>query len=384
MLELLLLSAIIISVFLSLVLLRKAEKSASEYILLFWLLSTGYLTFSYNLVYTGAYGYYPSFTVAGFCFPLLQGPFMYLYIKYQTRPLFFQKRDLLHLIPFLVLSASFIDFYFLPFEDRKQILLANGKGYEIQTTVRTFAIYLSGVVYIVLSYIALYKFKRGLKSEFSNTDKINFNWMFYLNSGLSVIWIIVLFVQDDRLIFGSGAVYILCFGYFGLTQINVFSEKQILFNQSLDIIEEEEFNSGAKDQNLAPLKNENTSTLNVNLENVYARAIAVLEVERLYLNPELKLIDLAIKLNVHPNTLSKSINEVSGNSFYDLINKKRVEEFIRRLENDPGQKYTLIALANDSGFNSKATFNRNFKLITGQSPSEYSNKLRNKGFGATH
>lgn len=202
--------------------------------------------------------------------------------------------------------------------------------------------------------------------------------MFYLNSGLSVIWIIVLFVRDDRLIFGSGAVYILCFGYFGLTQINVFSEKQILFNQSLDVIEEEEFNSDSKDQNLPPLKNENTATLNVNHEKVYTRAIAVLETEKLYLNPELKLIDLAIKLNVHPNTLSKSINEVSGNSFYELINKKRVEEFIRRLESDQGQKYTLIALANDSGFNSKATFNRNFKLITGQSPSEYSNTLKSK------
>lgn len=378
MFELLLLSAIIISAFLSLVLLRKSGKSVSEYVLLFWLLSTGYLTFAYYLVCTKVYGEYPSLTVAGFCFPLLQGPFMYLYIKYQTRPLFFQKRDLLHVIPFLVLSASFITFYFLPFEERKEILLADGKGYEVQTTVRTFATYLSGVVYIVLSYLALYKFKRGLKSEFSNTDKINFNWMFYLNSGLSVIWIIVLFVRDDRLIFGSGAVYILCFGYFGLTQINVFSEKQILFNQSLDVIEEEEFNSDSKDQNLPPLKNENTATLNVNHEKVYTRAIAVLETEKLYLNPELKLIDLAIKLNVHPNTLSKSINEVSGNSFYELINKKRVEEFIRRLESDQGQKYTLIALANDSGFNSKATFNRNFKLITGQSPSEYSNTLKSK------
>lgn len=378
MFELLLLSAIIISVFLSLVLLRKAEKSVSECILLFWLLSTGYLTLSYYLVYTKAYEQYPSLTVSGFCLPLVQGPFMYLYIKYQTRPLFFQKRDLLHLLPFFVVSILFVDFYFLPFEERVQVLLSNAKGYEVEGAVKTFATYISGVVYIFWSYVALYKFKKTLKSEFSNTEKINFNWMFYLNLGLSVIWIIVLFVQDDRLIFGSGAVYILCFGYFGLTQINVFSEKQIRFNQSLPVIQEEEINPDSKDSNAVVSKNENTTILNVNLEKVYIGAIAVLEAEKLYLNPELKLIDLAIKLNVHPNTLSKAINEVSGNSFYELINKKRVEEFIRRLESDHGQKYTLIALANDSGFNSKATFNRNFKLITGQSPSEYSNKLRNR------
>lgn len=378
MFELLLLSAIIISVFLSLVLLRKAEKSVSECILLFWLLSTGYLTLSYYLVYTKAYEQYPSLTVSGFCLPLVQGPFMYLYIKYQTRPLFFQKRDLLHLLPFFVVSILFVDFYFLPFEERVQVLLSNAKDYEVEGAVKTFATYISGVVYIFWSYVALYKFKKTLKSEFSNTEKINFNWMFYLNLGLSVIWIIVLFVQDDRLIFGSGAVYILCFGYFGLTQINVFSEKQIRFNQSLPVIQEEEINPDSKDSNAVVSKNENTTILNVNLEKVYIGAIAVLEAEKLYLNPELKLIDLAIKLNVHPNTLSKAINEVSGNSFYELINKKRVEEFIRRLESDHGQKYTLIALANDSGFNSKATFNRNFKLITGQSPSEYSNKLRNR------
>lgn len=378
MLELLLLSAIIISAFLSLVLLRKAEKSVSEYILLFWLLSTGYVTLSYYLVYTKSYERYPSLTVSGFGLPLLQGPFMYLYIKYQTRPLFFQKRDLLHLLPFFVVSILFVDFYFLPFEERLQIFRTNARDYEIEGAVKTFATYISGVVYIFLSYVALYKFKKTLKSEFSNTDKINFNWMFYLNSGLSVIWIIVLFVQDDRLIFGSGAVYILCFGYFGLTQINVFSETQIQFNQSLQVIKKEEINSDSKDSNRVVSKNENTTILNVNLEKVYTGAIAVLETEKLYLNPELKLIDLAIKLNVHPNTLSKAINEISGNSFYDLINKKRVEEFISRLQSDHGQKYTLIALANDSGFNSKATFNRNFKLITGQSPSEYSNALRNK------
>ncbi len=93
--------------------------------------------------------------------------------------------------------------------------------------------------------------------------------------------------------------------------------------------------------------------------------------ERLYLEPELTLAQLATHLAIHPNYLSQAINEREGVSFYDYINGLRVEEFKERAIFPENQKYTLLAVAFDCGFNSKSAFNRCFKKATGLSPTEY-------------
>jgi AraC-like DNA-binding protein len=80
---------------------------------------------------------------------------------------------------------------------------------------------------------------------------------------------------------------------------------------------------------------------------------------------------LAQSLNVHPNNLSQVINTFEGKTFFDYVNQKRIEEFKRIVSLPENQKFTLLALAHDCGFNSKTSFNRNFKNCTGLSPSEY-------------
>ena len=78
----------------------------------------------------------------------------------------------------------------------------------------------------------------------------------------------------------------------------------------------------------------------------------------------------------HPNYLSQVINEVEGINFYDYVNRLRVEEFKRLLSLPENQRFTLLALAYDCGFNSKSAFNRCFKKTTGLSPSEYAKQLK--------
>jgi YesN/AraC family two-component response regulator len=80
---------------------------------------------------------------------------------------------------------------------------------------------------------------------------------------------------------------------------------------------------------------------------------------------------LADELQIHPNYLSQSINEQEGKNFYDFINYLRVEEFKRISTLPENKKYTIQTLASDAGFNSKSSFNRYFKKVTGLSPSEF-------------
>ena len=93
--------------------------------------------------------------------------------------------------------------------------------------------------------------------------------------------------------------------------------------------------------------------------------------DRLYLQADLNLQELAQHLQINAVQLSATINQVFNKNFNDYINGLRIEEFIRLYKADVNQKYTLLSIALDSGFNSKATFNRAFKKIKGSSPKEF-------------
>jgi len=69
--------------------------------------------------------------------------------------------------------------------------------------------------------------------------------------------------------------------------------------------------------------------------------------------------------------VSEVINTGMGVNFNELINRYRVEEVKRRLVDPKNDHLSLMAIGLDSGFNSKATFNRVFKQIAGMSPSQY-------------
>jgi len=86
---------------------------------------------------------------------------------------------------------------------------------------------------------------------------------------------------------------------------------------------------------------------------------------------EFTIYDLSNQLEIPRHFLSEVINEHMGMNFYTLVNSYRVEEVKRRLE-DPEFKYlTILAIAYDSGFNAKSSFNTIFKDKTGITPSEY-------------
>jgi len=99
---------------------------------------------------------------------------------------------------------------------------------------------------------------------------------------------------------------------------------------------------------------------------------------RLYEDPELTLAALAVKLSIPPHDLSRIINTGLEKNFNDFINEFRVREIARKMQDPAYDPITLLGLAYESGFNSKTTFNRVFKEMTGKTPVDYKNSLKNE------
>lgn len=95
----------------------------------------------------------------------------------------------------------------------------------------------------------------------------------------------------------------------------------------------------------------------------------LMEGEEIYRNPNLKLPDVAEKLNIIPHQLSQLVNDNLGKSFSTFINEYRIEAAKKMLVTH--SEYSLDAIGYEAGFNSKSTFYAAFKKITGTTPAKY-------------
>jgi len=101
----------------------------------------------------------------------------------------------------------------------------------------------------------------------------------------------------------------------------------------------------------------------------------LIETQRLYLNPDLKVTDVADALGVHRNAVSACINAWKGYSFNKFLNDYRVEHAKQILHQNPDQKIAAVAL--ESGFSNERSFFRAFKAVTGLTPKEWVTQQKN-------
>lgn len=106
-------------------------------------------------------------------------------------------------------------------------------------------------------------------------------------------------------------------------------------------------------------------------EELALRLTRLMESEQPYLNPGLKLGDLARQLKTHPTHLSRIINEHFRLNFNDYINQYRIEAAKQKLAGPDPEGATILDIIYSCGFFSKSVFNTAFKKQTGMTPTEY-------------
>ncbi len=319
----------------------------------------------------GLYEVYPHLMGITYVFPLLYGPFFYLYVlllSSQKRRL--TAKDLLHLAP-AVAAALYTSWVFFLSGPEKIAFI-----HQMMTNPpRTFVvisriIVVQGFIYTLLTVVALVRHNRRIRDEFSNIDRINLRWLRILTVGVAVIWSVVIVgaLASELLHFHPPAfgfatpvgisLLIYTIGYMGLSQPEVFRQ-------------------GAGDEAAteagegAPGRYAKSGLSDASANELLSALQRLMEKERPYLNGDLTLRKLAELVSVTPHNLSEAMNTRLHQSFYDYVNAFRINEVKRRLLAGEAARYSILSIALDCGFTSKTTFNTIFKKQTGVTPSEF-------------
>lgn len=112
-------------------------------------------------------------------------------------------------------------------------------------------------------------------------------------------------------------------------------------------------------------------------ERIVRRMKRLIEKNKMFTNPDLKMSEVADRLHLSSSKLSQVFNLYMKENYYDFINRYRIEEFKRLIAAGEYERYTLTALSEKCGFK-KSTFFTSFRKFEGMTPTEY---LKKKGIG---
>ncbi len=372
---------VLILLLLSLII-NKKDKDRSDKYLIFYLC---FALLKQIYFYTETFGIvnHSTWMLLGRGVYLLNAPlfFTYVYSLLSPKKLSYTLWIIL-LAPFVSYFIHFLYFHWFVFKEsilaiESGLLLIDGEP-SISWFIFVVLLVIIEPIYLIWFYLMLYRYKKGLIHEFSNPDKINFKWLYFLFhlwliitgvlTPLSLITIGVSWISSETLDFFiqlTSLSFFFVLGYVGINQKNIFVHAELLNFSYKKPKKETYLKSGLSE---------------VQASNYHKQLLQIMENQRPYLNSELRAGDLAKIMGISVNHLSQILNQVQKQNFFDFMNSYRIKEVIKKMNDPKYQHYTLLSMALDSGFNSKTSFNNTFKKIMQTTPSNYYGQLKeNKG-----
>jgi len=340
----------------------------------------GYLFFCFSLsishfflLRTGLYETMPFLVRSSFPFLFLFGPLYYYYVRILTdRTVVLGRTKWLHGIPFALSWGYNIPFLLLGRDEQLRFIHSLYDPIWIHMGLVMGAVQVVHVfIYIAIILKLLSRYDEQIKRTKSSIEKINLQWLRTGTIGFigvfGLIFLLVLLQASGipTLSFYSVAVPIIvsiviyALGVLGLRQPEIFSPAEILPAEMLA--------SEAKQEK----KYERSSLTDEQARELAGRIQTFMMDRRPHLDAELTLPSLAEQLSMPAHHLSQIINSHFDSNFFDYVNMHRVEEAKRLLHDASKSHYTIFALAQEAGFNSKTAFNAAFKRLTGVTPSVF-------------
>jgi AraC-like DNA-binding protein len=363
------------ALFYSILIIQKRNKGFNDYILIVWLLYLGIFIGGYGFFSEEIFVQYSFLTTSYISLLLLHGPFLYFYTLSLVYPA--QKvirfRQLLHFLPFLLFNI-YIGIMIQHPEALKTLRLDYVTSGDHPSTLFLFFLVitaLSGPVYVVFTIHIFRKHDHFILENFSYKEQINLGWIKNVLYSFGIVWTVLIVVTILHHVFYlfsaefcingmflSLSAFVIIIGYIGIKQ------------SVIHIPENVSQISGQTTQRYA-----GSGLGKSEAEDYAVKLKEIMNVDKPFLDPKLNINKLAEMVDMPSYYLSQVINENFGKNFYEFINHYRVEEVKRKIDNGQFKHYSLLGISYDSGFNSKATFNRFFKKITGNTPGNYKKKV---------
>jgi len=307
---------------------------------------------------------------------LLMAPLLYFYVRSVTTSAFkIVRRDYYHLVPMVIyllyrIALVVYDSSQPGYADTQNGLLMNGTHSEVVLPIVIALENVWMVLYLAFTFQVYYQYKAKLTQYYSNTYQLELNWLrnflfiytFLFLYSLAQLAVNIL-ISDlhwtqmwwYHFFSGLAIIYVGIKGYFTRT------------NTLADL----EFND-------VPSGYQPRSTTDLSAK-LYSQDVSTItdyfNKHKPYLQPDLNLKSLAGELGYTTNQMSEIINTGFGQNFNDFVNTYRVNAVQQCIKEGQHEDLSLVGIAMDCGFNSKATFNRVFKKLTTVSPTEYARSI---------
>lgn len=319
-------------------------------------------------------------------YSLAFGPLLYFYVRSLVNHGFrWRAGHWLHFVPVLVQAALYWWLRFQPYAVRNDFWQQVHQ--PVTYRLEFIGTWVSLMVYLVLSLRLLRQYGRWLEDNFSEVSRLRLRWLRWLLVLLALVsvqWLVELVLREFfnvyyRYDYSSELLGVVVFviGVVGLRQADM---QAVHFAPEAEAAEAAQTPAAPapappeasaatvtpSEVSLAPAATPAPDPL------VMARIRQALVDDKLYQNPTLTLAELSAHTGLPPRLISFTVNAGFGRSFNDLVNGYRVAEVQRRLAAPDARRFTLLGIAFESGFNSKTTFNRIFKQMTGVAPRDFS------------
>jgi AraC-like DNA-binding protein len=340
------------------------RKNLSHYILISWLLVllSNITSFAVLSIYPAPFDLPKQFLLEfSDSSAFMHGPLFWFYTRSLTQPGFrFKQADWLQLLPFIFIVVL-----------KTAVGLHTDNGLMNILQWITLLKFISLLVYTLMVSFLIRTHQQDVQQIFSNLENRQLNWLKFAAIGIIILWVIGFSSiipgwfnfqhanSYDGISFQvSVDIFIITMTYFGFKQKDVYPEPTKSTHQNKTI-------------EVPFVKYQKSGLDELHSTEIYDGLMRLIQVEEIYKDESLTLYKLAGMLKVSPNHLSQVINSTTGRNFFDFINFYRIECVKKILAFKEKEHLTMLGIAYDCGFNSKAAFHRAFKKFTGVTPTEY-------------
>jgi AraC-like DNA-binding protein len=340
--------------------LKKKSKNSSNFLISLFVLMHSIFILDLFFFLTNLRYSYPHSLFMSITFSFLYGPVIYFYYKKIALNYTLKWRDVLHLIPTVIIFIVILPYYFFPIEEKLKMMLELSAISTKELYDYIFILKLSSlIIYSFLIVRIFYKFSRfnkklstaNLKWQRGLARLVSIYVVFYLVYGLIIVSEVIPRIEFIfHLQIVTMAIMVLYIGYKVYLIPTLFSS---------EFFENE--NNKYKKSGL-------TTSFSNDLKE---KLIFLFENEKIYRQNDSSLEILSNKLDTTRHNTSQVINEHFNLNFFELINKYRIAEALDILQSDTHNNLNIIDVAYEVGFNNKVTFNKSFKKIISLTPSQY-------------